>query len=254
MAQEPRFDVQDFERIFRALLPNNQVDPFGRIEDLLISQDEDFVKDGVLTDKFRKDLFEQLDSIESRTFGILFLQIFRTLRFFFGLLPQGRIILLLVAAVTVLTSVLEDGEISLGSIQEAVKNTGLAKFIDDIMDEITVFTTEIADNVQELSFAASDVFASIAIQLDSQLASFDNIITRLAEASDRSGESIEDDFEFLERNVSFALNDLVKTVERLRPPANAAANADTLLGPALRALDDEIRTIPTLALKLVRFT
>jgi len=246
VAQEPRFQIEDIERIFRALNPSGAPDPFGRIEDLILAAEEEHVKNGIITDKFRKDVKEELDDIKSRTFGILFLQIFKALKLLFGLLPQGRIILILLAAVTLLTATLEGETISLAAVRDAVEKTGLAKFIDDIMAELTTFTTEIADDVEELAFASSDVFASIAIQLDSQ-------ISRLERARDDLNTfSIPDEDAALAAmdQVQFDLQEIINV---LVGPSNSAANADTLLGPALRALDDQIRTIPTLALRLVRF-
>jgi len=250
LAQVPRFQVEDIERLFRALIPSGQPDPFGRIEEIVLALGEEHAKDAVLLDKNQKDVGEELEDIKSRTFGILFLQVFKTLSFFLRLLPQGKIILLAVAIIGLLTTVLQDGDVSGAAIRDAVRNTGLAKFIDDILEELKKFTTEIADNVEELSFAASDVFASVAIQLDANINALQNLV------GDLSTFDIGNDLEALETakarmsQVAFEMDEIVNN---LVFPANAASNSDLILGPALRALDDEIRTIPTLALKLVRF-
>jgi len=250
MAQPPRFDVEDIERIFKALNPSAIEDPFGRIEELVLSLGEEHAKESILLDKNQKEVAEELADIKSRTFGILFLQIFKTLAFFFRLLPQGKIIILVLAVIGLLQTLLSDGEVSVGAIRDAVAKTGLADFIDRVQAEIALFTTEIADNVKELSFATSDVFAQLAIELDATLDILGAIErSMVVEGGPNSAEAQEK----LEDQMLAASFEIGALRARLFGPANQASNADALIGPTLRGLDVQIRTIPALALQLVRF-
>lgn len=245
MAKAPRFNIEDVERLFRALVPSGTPDPFGRIEELVLSLAEEHAKDGILTDKFRAEIREELDDIKSRTFGILFLQIFRTLKFFMGLLPQGRIILIIVAGIGLLTTLLQDGSLSGEAIREAVAKTGLSKFIDKLLAELTAFVNEIANHVEELANQTSEVFVSVAGNLDQSLATLVQIASDLVPVQ-------EETLSETQQRASTAANRIALEVDRMAPTSNLAANGADLLGPALRDLDNRIRVIPTMALKLVR--
>ena len=249
MAQQPRFETADIERLFRAILPSGREDPFGKIEDLLLKISEELQKDGVLHDEFREKTKEQLDSIESRTFGILLLQIFRTISFFFRLLPQGRLIILAVVIIGLVQSLLEDGQPSLDAIKAAAKATGLSAFVDRIIDELKKFTDEIAGDMSQIADVASVTFAQLSFDMDFML----NGVDRLAFKLDELGRHID------ANNINqafFALQDTLPELTVIRQRAllgsNLANNAADLIGPILRGLDDQIRTIPALAVKAIR--
>lgn len=245
MAKDPKFNVEDIERLFRALVPSGGTDPFGKIEEMVLSLAEEHAKEGLTTDQYREQVFERLDSIESRTFGILFLQIFKTLKFFFGLLPQGRIILIVLAAITLLTALLQDGEVSIGSIREAVAKTGLADFIEKLLEELTAFVKEIADHIEELANQTSEVFVSVAGNLDQSLANLTVLANDLIPAP--TDQALD-----LELRMATVQQGLLAEVRRMAPTSNLAANGADLIGPALRAIDERVREIPGVALKLVR--
>lgn len=245
MAKDPTFTIEDVERLFRALVPSGQPDPFGRIERLILSLAEEEAKDQIITDQHREEILEELASIKARTFGILFLQIFRTLKFFLGLLPQGRLILIVIAGIGLLTVLLDEGEVSGQAIRDAVAQTGLAKFIDRILEELGVFTNAVADRVQELSNLSAGLFVSVAgavdaAQVDLAQAAQDLIST--------GGETEEAAAERIRR----AHDAVTRAANRLLPAGNAAANGADLVGPALRGIHSSIREIPGMALKLVR--
>ena len=245
MAKDPRFDTPDIERLFRALIPSGSPDPFGKLEEMLLSLAEEHSKDGILTDKFREEVKSELDSIKSRTFGILFLQIFKTIKLFMGFLPQGRIILIVIAAIGLLTALLQDGTVSGASIREAVAKTGLAKFIDKLLADLTTFVEGIAVHVEELANVTSEVFVSIAGSLDEAEVEVRDIIAQLTPIG---GETEEEQG----LRIALARDKALSIQRRLLPAGNAASNGADLVGPALRGLDDRIRTIPNMALKLVR--
>ena len=87
MAEAREFEVDDIERLLSAILPGDQPDPFGRLEELLVKAAELFEIEATATASFRVETSEELADIKARTFGILILVAFRALRFFFGLLP-----------------------------------------------------------------------------------------------------------------------------------------------------------------------
>lgn len=249
MAQEPRFTNADIQRLFRAILPANRPDPFGRLEELAVTEAEENLKNQILLEKFQKDVFDQLDSIESRTFGILFLQIFKTIRLFMGFLPQGRIILIVIAGIGLLTALLQDGEVSVGSIREAVAKTGLADFIDKIFGELNTVVGNIADDAGVLADVVAELFVQIAGTLDNHLDQLGLIAAELVQA--QGGEAVS--IESLEQKMTLVRDRLIGQTQLMAPTANAAANGADLISPILRGVDERIREIPGLAAKLVRF-
>jgi len=249
LAQEPRFDSSDLQRLLRAILPANRPDPFGRLEELAVTEAEENTKSEILQDKFRDDVFGRLDKIESRTFGILFLQIFKTLKLFMGFLPQGRIILIVLAGIGLLTALLQDGEVSVGSIRDAVRKTGLADFIDKIFEELNIVVGQIADDAEVVGDVVAELFVSIAGNLDNHLDQLGAIASELVAAEGGQAVSIES----LELKMASVRNRLIDQLQNMAPTANAAANGADLISPILRNVDDRVRGIPGLAAKLVRF-
>ena len=246
MAQEPRFDVEDIQRLFRALVPSGSPDPFGRIEQMLLETARAALEEGKLTDEYRAKLDAELASIKTRTFGILILQIFKTIKFFLGILPSGRLMLVLLAGVGLLIALSEDGELSLGSIREAAASTGLARFIDDVMAELRKFTDELAVQTSSLANATSEMFVFLSGRLDGTMESL-TIVANNLEPGLYQGEG------GLATAMQRQAQEIDRIVSGLFPAANAAANGADLLGPALRGIDDRIRKIPDLALRLVTF-
>ena len=245
MAKQPRFDSEDIERLFRALIPAGGPDPFGKIEALLLDLGEEISKNDLLTDKHRKELMDELADIKTRTFGILFLQIFKTLKFFLGLLPQGRVILIVLAGIGLLTALLQDGTVSVGNIREAVAKTGLAKFIDKLLEDLTAFVEGIADHVEELANQSGEISIFISGRIDTTLLTLESL------ANDLLPDPEEGIIE-LDQRLARGRESIRVAAAQLAPAGNAASNAADLLTPALRGLDDRIRVIPTMALKLVR--
>lgn len=249
MANAPRFQTEDIERLFRALLPSGREDPFGKIEEFLIVISEELQKDGVLHDEFREKTLDQLDSIESRTFGILLLQIFKTISFFFRLLPQGRLIILVIAIIALIQSILSDGQPSLEAIKAAAKATGLSGFVDKIIEELKKFTDEIAGNMSEIADVASVTFAQLSFDLDFILNSSKRLEFLLEEVN-RHNNALNADQVFF--SLQAVEQELAQVVRRGILGSNLANNAADLIGPILRGLDDQIKTIPALAIKAIR--
>jgi len=249
MANAPRFETADIERLFRALLPSGREDPFGKIEGLLITISEEIAKDGVLHDEFREKTADTLDSIESRTFGILLLQIFKTISFFFRLLPQGRIIILVIAVIALVQSLLSDGQPSLEAIKAAAKATGLSGFVDKIIDEIKKFTDEIAGNMSEIADVASVTFAQLSFDMDFIINGLAGLRFQLQEAQRHVDANNLDAAFFALENAQI---DLGQVDARALLGSNLANNAADLIGPILRGLDDQIKTLPALAVKAIR--
>lgn len=244
MANQPRFDVEDIERLFRALIPSGLPDPFGRLEKLLQQLHLDQNDQEEITDLHREELFKRLDSIQRRTFGILILQIFRTIKLFMGFLPQGRIILIIIAVLGLGQMLLEDGEVSVGSIRDAVASTGIAKFIDDIMEQIKEQADLLANHTMELANATSEIFVSVSARVDQTSSGLTLMLNGL---SSQQYETVDE----MRIALDIAYDQGLSLASGLVPAGNAAANGADLIGPALRAIDDRIREFPDLALRLV---
>jgi len=244
-----RFTPEDVERILKSLFPSGGPDPFGKIESLILDVNEDIEKGKTVDDLRHEQTQDDLADIKSRTFGILLLQIFKTLSFFMRLLPQAKVILIVIAAIGLLNSLLEDGEVSVDSIKAAVKATGLQKFIDEILAELNALVAEIADHASELADVTSQVFVSIAGGLEGVEGRLESAIGHL---QGRIGGGLDLTPEDALAGLNDALFDLQGMLPGLTESTNAASNSDLFIGPALRNLDDRMREIPTLALKLVR--
>jgi len=245
------FTIDDIERGLKALFPTTGENPFENIEDKLLEAREEFEKSEVITEAYRKKTADQLDDIESRTFGILLLQIFSTLRFFFRLLPQGRLILLVVAGIGLIQTLLSDGTVSVETIKQAVAASGLQVFVDRVIESITAIVKEQASHASELADTASQVFVSIAGKGEGVERAIEAEIQRIRFIS-QVGETptVEEMFNHLGITRA-ALRGLLPDLAEL---TNAASNSALVLGPALRRLDDGIEDIPALALKLVRLS
>lgn len=159
--RQPRFEIEDVERLFRALVPAGTPDPFGRIEELLVRLSEDYVADQKETIKYRDEIFDELSSIKTRTFGILLLQVFTAFRFFFSLLPQGRVILILVAGMSLIDRYLKDDPPTLADVKGLVKKTGINNFIDKMLEEVKVSANEIAGDIQFVGDNLGNIMVSL---------------------------------------------------------------------------------------------
>jgi len=251
MAQQPRFDVEDIERLFRALLPAGREDPFGRLEELLVELGKALVEGDEETDTFREKLLDELASIKTRTFGILLLQIFQTLRFFFGLLPSGRLILLTVAAIGLVQTLLSTDKPSLQDIRDAVESTGVAKFIDKILAEIQTVADELGDTVSSAADVTSQMFVAMAGRMEGTEATIESAILSLQQIGEISVNTPEGLFE-AQRTAATAATALLDALPGTTEATTLAINGVELIGPLLRGLDGEIRKFPDLAVKLVR--
>jgi len=248
MAKSPTFQTIDIERLFKALLPSAVEDPFGRLESQNIDLLENHEREAVRFDEFDKKISDELADIKTRTFGILALQVFKAIKFFFGILPQGRIILLVVAGLALVNTLLSDGKISASAIRDAVKATGLSDFVDKVIAELKKFVNELAANISEISDLASTIFARLEFDADAILVEARNldinlnlIDQNLTSRPDLAGIQLDQ-----------ARQNLNVILSRGLAASNVAGNAADIVGPILRGFDDQIRTIPALALKAVR--
>lgn len=241
MAQQPRFEVEDIERLFRALIPSGTEDPFGRIEKLIldVSLDHKMAAEG--QEILEERLFEKLDSIENRTFGILFLMIFRTIKIFLGLLPAGRIIIIALAIFTLLSTALETGGISADDIAAAAKKTGLADWLSKVLDDLEEHAALLSTHVEDLVLLTTEMFASISSDIDGTIFNLNQVYK----------DSLTDPGEDPEAKFARLQSDVLAQAARLAPTGNAANNLKELLGPALQGISKRIREIPDQARQLV---
>jgi len=258
---QPRFEAEDIERLFRALLPDGSPNPFGEINEALSQFAERFEEEVKETELYREGATGDRSSILRRTFGILFLQIFKTIRFFFGLLPQGRVILIIVAVIGLATTLLNDKPVTLDAIREAAKSTGIADFIDKILKELKSQVGEMATELRDVADVISVTIAQSAGRFENleQLLAISQEGLRQAQSFhqnivDPTVESAREQFALARQ----ALDQAIVAISRSRGEAtfgaNALSNIDVFLTPILRSLPKELERIPDLAGKLVRFT
>lgn len=194
-------------------------------------------------------MFEELGDIKARTFGILFLQIIRTLRVFLGLLPPGRVILLIIAAVTIALPLIQGKTISLQEVRNAVAQTGLGDFLARVMAELNETVGELADNASLLADAASVSFVQLSGAIEIMARDISQALGNVESLLDLQGSELSSEAIELLNKVGFNLGGALRKADST---GNLSSNLDVFLGPALRSLGDEIRTIPRLAEQLVK--
>ena len=252
MAKQPRFQVEDIERLFRALNPAGGPDPLGDIENLVLKFFESYEQDQVELEKYREKTDDTLNSIRTRTFGILILQIFKTLKLFFSLLPQGRVILLVVGVLGLAQTLLEGEKPSLLDIRAAVESTGIGKHLDAIMAEINQVTGELARSIQDLTDGIGEIFImlgghteAVTTMIGSAMGDITALLQDLGSGLEVSTTEIQNRLD----QVAWNLNDAVLRSDQAQTLAD---NTTDLLIPILRGLDEEIRNYPELAARLIR--
>lgn len=250
MAKAPTFQIEDIERLFRALLPDSRPDPFGAIDEQLLRLREIQAEEGLETDAYREEIKDSLDSIESRTFGILLLQIFRTIKFFFSLLPQGRIILLVLGGIGLVQTLLAGNRPSLEDVKGAVAASGIGAYLDSVMEDIRAVANALAEDTSELADATSQVFVSIAGKLERAEGKLEILASTVPGFLE--GEVTATDLQDQARYLSTLGTQLGTILADLTPATNAASNSAEIIGPALRAIGPQIKDLPDLALKLTR--
>ena len=260
MPKQPRFETEDIERLFRALLPTSRPDPFGEIEQRLLELGEALLKGEEATETWRGEVKDSLASIQKRTFGIMVLQIFNALRFFFGLLPHGRIILIIVAVLGLAQTLLKDEPVRFGDIREAVANTGIADYMDEIMAEIQRVTDLAKTQVDDLTSELSVMFQTMSTEtrfvegeIDGAIRSIQDLINRdfgvaaIGSIEHQDGPNTP----VTGADLLGILDTLQVVVPSLGMVGNVASNGALFLPGILRGLRDLVGEIPAMARRLV---
>jgi len=246
--KQPRFEIEDIERLFRALVPDGGPDPFGKIAEQLLAGAERFEEEVKTTSEYRKDAQDSRDSIESRTFGILFLQILKSIKLLFSILPQGRLILLVIAILGIASTLIDGKPVTLDAIKAAAKSTGIGDFIESILAELKVQVNSMADELATYADVLSIMFVQIAggaERAEETLAAAFNDLHRIGRDGALDPDIIQLQLQEARNKLSLALRDVTSS-------ASLAINADSFITPRLRAIPLEVRGIPDLAGKLVR--
>jgi len=251
------------ERLFKALIPTDREDPFGEIEkrlidlgNALLEGDQDEIDHRQEVDKYQAFVKGELESIKNRTFGIMVLQIFRTIKFFFGLLPQGRIILLLIAGMGLATTLLQGEKPSLSDIRAAVQSTGIGNFIDKIMDEIEKIVSDTTLNVETLADEITSMFRGLSSDTTFLERELNTAVSQLQLIASDVGASIPTGKEStpFQGGIGERLAAVVTGLESMSAPleqaANVASNGAVFLPAILRGIEKRIRSIPEAAAKL----
>lgn len=256
MAKQPQFESEDIERLFRALLPANKPDPFGEIEQRLLELGNALLEGEQETEIYRIFVKEELADIKNKTFGILVLQIFRIIKFFFGLLPQGRIILLVIAGLGLASTILQGERPTLADVRAAAESTGLADFIDGILGELQRVVGEIEQSVEGVGTEFTEVFSRMTTDsafLEGELGGAVRQLRSVLDLSPNLSAATADGVELT--GLAETLHEILAGLQAMELPleaiANAASNGSIFLPAILRAIEKRLREIPELASRMV---
>lgn len=239
MAEQP-FTISDVERVLKSLFPGSGDDPFGRLQDSLLKIREEQLSFETGYEVDQQELFTELASIKTRTFGILALQIFNIVKTLMGFLPAGRFILITIAALGLLTTFIQTGSVTSGDIQAAVARSGLGEFVREQLRKISQVANEQAERIETVIELGQDVIESSAIKAGAVVADVDSILEEI--------DLGEIDPETLLVNIRFVL---VETADQAAQLLNLTSNMDTLIFGALRRVPEQIRDIPAQAAALL---
>lgn len=172
------FSNQDLQRLLEAVFPNLPSNPFSEIEGTL-----DLLRTLTLDAReWQEEATHTLDHIQTRTFGILFLQVIKTIKFIVGLLPAGRAILIVIAIVTLLTSYLEGETITTEKVRDVIKSSGLARLVEDILRQLEEITARATDDLETFGATVSQLLAGLASDLQTYVDQAEAIADELANA------------------------------------------------------------------------
>lgn len=218
-----QFEPDDIIRLLEAILPSDAENPFELIEEKLLQ----IQTDQVAWETFASDRF---DSLEARTFGILILQLIRTIKIIFTLIPGGQFIIVALMLFTLIDTFLDEGSLSVSKIIEAVEESGLLNLLKEKLEAIQAIVDTQADKVETMALAARDAFFA----LSKDAAAIEGLATLPI------GEFDPDKLLTRFRDIAAIAS----------PMTNLAFNSDQFIGPILAEIPGKIRAIPALASKL----
>lgn len=242
MAENP-FTIEDVERILRAVFPDlKEENPLGVIQARLldIMEDIDDMRSDDALDRRSRD--EQLDKIQSRTFGILILQIINIIRIMMGLLPAGRVVLMVIAGTGLITTFLQSGKVSGEDIRNAIEQSGLSEFISNQLKKLRELADGVADDIDTTIDLGASVVEAAALRAQTNLIDLQFLANELAEAS-----QLNDPQEIIARMERVT----AETIGRATELTNLTSNLDSLIIGSLRTLPQQVRAIPNEAAKLI---
>lgn len=238
---EQAFDIRDVERILKSLFPQTGENPLGELRAQLIKIREEQLAFEQGYDSDQEELFEELGDIKTRTFGILILQIINILRTLMGLLPAGRIILLAIAAMGLVTTYLQTGTVSGADIQAAVQRSGLGEFIREQLRRLAAVADEQATRVEQVIDLGGEVVDAAAAKAAAVLVDLEFMFNEI------SAEEIED----VEQLLATLQTVMAETIDQASQLTNLTGNMDSLIFGALKRVPEQIRDLPASAAKLV---
>lgn len=127
------------------------------------------------------ELFPALERIQSRTFGILILQIIKTIQFIAGLLPAGRIVLIVLAVVSLLVSYFDTGQVTGADVRRVIEETGVGKLIDQIIQELGEKADEAIVDLEALGAGITELLVGLGndlqVEADELRSSYRDLVT-----------------------------------------------------------------------------
>jgi len=243
VATDPNeFNIGDAERILKSIFPQVGENPLGDIltQTLEIRGDQLAFEEGYDADQ--EQIREELSAIKSRTFGILILQIIRTIKTLLGLLPAARIILIMIAVITLVTTFMQKGSVSGGDISAAVEASGLGPFIRRQVQILNGVVEEQAERVETVIDLGTDVLRVSATKAEVVLLDLDFVVRELRPGGERS----------VEEKLDVVRSILQETRTQAADLANLTFNSDSLIMGALRTVPARIRSIPATVADILR--
>ena len=228
------FDLADLERILSAVFPDLKTvssEDIAALKGLLVDIGEQLIAAETAELAWREKADDKLDDIKTRTFGILILQIIKTVKFIFSLLPAGRAVLIGLALFSVLTSYLEGEKVDKGTVSEIMEKTGLSNFLSRIVNQVDDRVNEVISELRAIADQGGNV-------LDETVTDLEKVITR--QITNLQAIRLADVQTNLPAFYS-SVDDLKDSISDLEGSANVIANLKVILEAITRGTEDKIR-------------
>lgn len=183
------------------------------------------------------EVFKHLDKIETRTFGILILQVIKTVKLIISLMPAGRLILVALAVVTLLANYLDTGSLTTENVKEVIRKTGAGQLVEKVLEQIDEAVGLVVGKLDSIESEARSLMGGLQDDLDGY--------ARLLDAAYGDLLSNVEEQQRLGRRAVF------QAANSLREDANLAGNLQFLFAALFQEGKAPLETLKTIARRLV---
>lgn len=186
---------------------------------------------------FEKDTEEQLDDIQTRTFGILILQIVKTLKFFLSLVPKTKYVLFGLSILSIIVLYLDKQEVTAADVNNVLRDTGLASLLQNALAFIESEVAQLVSTGEIVADEVSGIFQAQASDMALAAATLRDASRRLTSANPASALQVANEV---------ASSELERIAVILTDQQVLAGNARDLIAGVLREQVERIRRVPQL--------